>query len=512
MSCNRNCGVCLGEVNDPVQLCAVCDEAFCRACLAQYIESLVYGAFHGSCPSITCPSLSHSRKTVLPISQWALIVSETVVSTYHDLASELLSMRCGECHQTSSHLVSYDPSVSCEFLLSTGHPETADQEMAHFRANMALFCTGDMNIDDFYQAVVHEHFPVLLSNDDEAAWRIFYVLLRSIEEPERRCNLQLRYYRDRPCMHTLCCCAEHCFQCAVYNFHHGQTCMEVRDAFDNTMIECPVCNISLVKSEGCDTIECVCGSVMNWADELYRVDECQRFLQMYPAQPSAECARILCTIANQFTADAVEVLLAKAWQEHNPIDVNRALVDWFRVRFAPCPSQACLTLIEAEQTEGVVQAMALWRAEHATDVARCKAQNDRAVASLFLTMQPRAADRAMAARRFINSKAGTLPGNRQMQRSVELWIETHREEYDRGVAEWQQRSAQQLVLRFGSYSLPHMRPLEVHPSGRNAISMAHFVSLCDGMDISIFATTVPFNARNRARWTKLVAELDELVG
>eukprot|EP01040_Poterioochromonas_malhamensis_P019324 gene19324-22806_t len=155
----------------------------------------------------------------------------------------------------------------------------------------------------------------------------------------------------------------------------------------------------------------------------------------------------------------------------------------------------------------------------------------------------------MAARRFINSKAGTLPGNRQMQRSVELWIETHREEFDRGVAEWQQRSAQQLVLRFGSYSLPHMRPLEVRPSSQSVsrtemgllvsssaamltkspakatvlqellslknaprkASLAHFDALCDPSELPALSTAVPFNVGNSLRWMKLLSQLESMV-
>lgn len=370
--------------------------------------------------------------TILPFKQWTTIVSETVVAQYNGLASELLTLQCRHCDEISSQLVAFDANVSSESLFSNGRSEAV---VVAFSTNVALFCTGSMSIGDFYDAVVHEYFPALQSTDDEVAWDLFSMILKSIEEPERRCNLQRRYYRDRPCMRTACCNAEHCFQCVVHGFHHGKSCLQVRSAMDNTIVECPTCHISLVKSDGCDSVRCVCGSTLDWEDEVSRIDECRRFLMLHPVQPSTACAHILCTMADKSTLHRPDIQLAIAWTKRHRTEVNRALVAWFRSRFAPCPSQACLTLNEAQQTKGVQLAMALWRAEHAAEVARCQAQRDLAVASLFLTMQPRAADRVRAARRFIDSGAGHLPANRVMKRSVAMWIAAHREEYDALTAE-----------------------------------------------------------------------------
>jgi len=83
---------------------------------------------------------------------------------------------------------------------------------------------------------------------------------------------------------------------------------------------------------------------------------------------------------------------AKAWQSRNRVEVSRALLAWFKIKYWPCPSQCCAILPLPSMPEGVREAASLWKSMHPREVDRCVVQTRVASQALFTTLYPVEAD------------------------------------------------------------------------------------------------------------------------
>jgi hypothetical protein len=461
----QQCSICLSEVENPINLCVDDHEATCRDCSSSYIESQISSSYFGTCPCITCPSLTHQkskRKKILLFNRWSGVVHTETANRYKALASHLLAFLCGGCHTLKTLDGGFEPNLSADCYLRIESLLSEADKYSALRSMIASYSLGDIELEKFYEALNKTFFPQLSILSDAEAWNIFMNLLKTIEEPERRCNLHLRYLRDRPRMKTLCCNREHCFRCKIKDFHEGKSCLEYSANLDNSIVTCPSCGISLARGDGCNTISCVCGKQFSWTVEKENTERSFAFRDSHPDHTSEACAQILCTQATPSSSAAPLILQAKAWQIRNRIEVNRALRCWFKRTFSPCPSQMCARLVPERQPDGVREAMDLWRTEFSKDVAHCKAQNDVAIASLFTTLFPIASERPVAAHLLValNSLSSTKSGfyDSRLVISASKWIESHREEYKIGVEHWELRSARQFLFLYGCQSLVGFKP------------------------------------------------------
>jgi hypothetical protein len=111
--------------------------------------------------------------------------------------------------------------------------ENGIEKMHDFNDAIQDYCLGILSVEDVYEKLTGSVFPALnfqdsSPSDDKTAWDLFVNVLHSVYDPERRTNLHLRYLRDRPRIHTLCCSKEHCFTCRLKGFHDGKSCPEIR--------------------------------------------------------------------------------------------------------------------------------------------------------------------------------------------------------------------------------------------------------------------------------------------
>ncbi|KAL3664976.1 hypothetical protein V7S43_010151 [Phytophthora oleae] len=60
---------------------------------------------------------------------------------------------------------------------------------------------------------------------------------------------------------------EMCFKCKATNHHNGN-CRDFIE--DENMVECRGCGVTVVKVEGCNMVQCVCGFKFSWAEEVGR--------------------------------------------------------------------------------------------------------------------------------------------------------------------------------------------------------------------------------------------------
>eukprot|EP01039_Chlorochromonas_danica_P008496 gene8496-9364_t len=470
MTAVKNCPICLSEPEDPVILCQECEEMLCRGCMTSYMESTLQSSFMGTCPTILCPSVSHhksKKRKLLSYTKWKEVVPVELSNKYNALASSLLAFLCGGCHSLKTLDLGYesDPTAACYVNLKKllSDAASADGRYALFEETIHAYLVGNNTLEETYDAVLKTHFPTIPSLPDQEAWEIFRDVLRTIVDPERRANLHLRYLRDRPRIKTLCCQREHCFKCKMKDFHDGRTCLEMSNGLDNSIVNCPTCGIALAKGDGCNNVTCVCGKQFSWTAEKENTERCVLFFQMFPENPTDHCVTVLCTTQGSTN----QLILARSWQIRHRLEVTRALRNWFKTTYWPCPNQ-CVTVLPLEtMPDGVREAAEIWKGENLKAVEKCRDENAKAMKSIFLSLVPDPKERPAFAQRYIQAsrRFGSRAEDRvdgRLLRSVQLWIEEHGKDYAAGLDDLEERSAKQFLYIYGNQKVNSVKPAFIH--------------------------------------------------
>jgi len=464
------CPICRGPPEDSTNFCHdKSHEMCCKVCISSYIESTVSSAFLGSCPVISCPSSSHQngtkRKRILLYDEWSKTLPTEVSRRYVELANSLLAFLCGGCHALKSLDVGFDAS-SAQNISKYFTDNQSSVTMDELSQNLSMFESGGLTVEECYASLIKDMFPNLMTLTDSLAWEVFVNILKMIPDPERRANLHLRYLRDRPRIKTLCCNREHCFRCKVKEYHEGKTCMESSTELDHSVVNCPTCGIALAKGDGCNTITCVCGKQFSWTAEKENTDRCLQFLQSYPENTSVLCARILCT---EMSTQGSVIQQAQAWQIRNRREVTSCMLQWFRTKYWPCPSQSCVTLHLEAVPDGVRQCVEIWKAHRPLEVVKCAEQKRIASQAMFVTMYPFEAERAVAAHEIVNLHRRTKSPKTNLKSDAQLlaasaldWIESNRDTYTQGLEAHELRQAQQFMFLHGGKRLHNTKPAYVN--------------------------------------------------
>jgi len=220
------------------------------------------------CPA--CP-----RKTP-DVNVWKSIVDPELFSRFQMLASSTLTLQCGSCHSPGSILVKSSSETSLLSLIKSGDTNAdllrqvfgidIPEDIRLLESYLSEYAANKISPNAMFDRL-EERFVLMLQDKGK-----FFALLTYIQDPERRANLQLRYIRSFPEVRSLCCDLPHCFRCQTYGFHHNKTCKEFQAGTTNNknIVSCSVCGIFLVKGDGCDSVNCVCGNGFEWS---YRVNE-----------------------------------------------------------------------------------------------------------------------------------------------------------------------------------------------------------------------------------------------
>jgi hypothetical protein len=112
-------------------------------------------------------------------------------------------------------------------------------------------------IDDFNQALDEGSTPALIST--------MLLKLKNITyDNEMRAKLQLSTMQRFQRIFTTCCNYPHCFNCQRAGHLLGETCREIQQKYTPDAQFCPDCQISVIKTDGCGTVNCVCGCDWEW--------------------------------------------------------------------------------------------------------------------------------------------------------------------------------------------------------------------------------------------------------
>lgn len=282
------CNICYCDMEDSVNYCDEKHKGTCRDCIKQFITVQLNDAFAGSCPILWCHTCKETKvNRILKFSNWKNENNlKNECKKYMELASSVIYMKCRGCHTNRDLLVNFSKYKDITF-------------GEEYLEDLNKYETNEYSIDEFYKKIIEDYLRNIdtkicdkskihryTKNYGDELSVYFHFLLSTIDNPERRMNLQLRFYRDYPKILTLCCNRDHCFKCKT-QYHNGKTCLQFElstnknNVQDNDIVECPRCNLSLVKGDGCESIHCVCGKEFNWQYEKIQIANIKLFLEQY---------------------------------------------------------------------------------------------------------------------------------------------------------------------------------------------------------------------------------------
>ncbi|KAG1707927.1 hypothetical protein DVH05_024579 [Phytophthora capsici] len=252
------CQICLDTV-EASHLCTTlcgknCSAEICQQCLGRHVEVTLQQFYPGVLPRIRCPICL----VAMHQSRWENSVLKDIKSTLMNKYTELCRQACVVtppcCHKTDyTHLTVYDPcrGPSSPIL-------TLPSQLENFKALCKKFCNHKIEprvvLDYAFNTFGEEKAAVLMNE----------LTLPRIEDPERRATLLLSLMYYRPNTKTNCCGHDFCFNCKRRGHH--ESCPEEFSEV-NDLVRCRSCRALLLKVEGCDAVNCVCGFNMNWAQE-----------------------------------------------------------------------------------------------------------------------------------------------------------------------------------------------------------------------------------------------------
>jgi hypothetical protein len=367
-------------------------------CFTQYIELLLSESYPGTCPVLKCP-LCRGATCFIQSKDLQLLPNE-LIEKYSSLASSLLSLQCGSCHQRSSLFLpsSVDPLTSAA---ATAFQSILLNEYGSFLDDLLRYECGQLSIADFYLLITSKYFQEMTtSTNNNSSWATMKSILSLVRNPERRANLHLRYLKHHPFVLTNCCSRPQCFECRTTDTHQGKSCHEVSHSRTNSeMIKCPTCSIQIVKGDGCDSVSCVCGSKFTFSTELRKFNQSNLFAESYPNDTAHHCVLMLC---GEYPLILSSIPLAKAWYDIHITECQRSFLQFWGQKYPFCPTQS----------------------------------------ALVATLKPS------------DSSAAAVSANEYLEKSRQMWIQFHEKEYQKRKAD---QIYAQLCLWESLYPSPHFK-------------------------------------------------------
>ncbi|KAL3669303.1 hypothetical protein V7S43_005680 [Phytophthora oleae] len=252
------CQICLDTVETShlrTKVCGKnCSAEICQQCLGRHVEVTLQQFYPGVLPRIRCPICL----VAMHESRWEgrvpTEIRPALTNKYTDLCLQACVVTPPCCHKTDyTHLTVFDPyrGPSDPIL-------TLPSQLENFKTLCKKFCRHKIEP----RVVLDYAFGTF--GEEKAAALMNELTLPRIEDPERRATLLMSLMYFRPNTKTNCCGHDFCFNCKRQGHH--ESCAENFDE-NNDLVRCRSCRALLLKVEGCDAVNCVCGFNMNWSQE-----------------------------------------------------------------------------------------------------------------------------------------------------------------------------------------------------------------------------------------------------
>jgi hypothetical protein len=211
-----------------------------------------------------------------------------LMKKYEQNAAAILTIRCGDCDQTYTLLISS---------LLEDHPSFSRADMCmkiteivnrHFLFDrhidvlqcLCKYCEGLVTAREMLEVTIDSIIPPksieekidgYLPGEFRAATNALASLMFDVE---RRVNFQLTVLQMFPHFDVPCCSVPFCFMCKIMSHHVGLSCMNYQRFEMGTNCQyCPSCGVATMRSEGCSQISCVCGQSWTWDTTIVQEEE-----------------------------------------------------------------------------------------------------------------------------------------------------------------------------------------------------------------------------------------------
>jgi hypothetical protein len=274
---NICCDACLEpcDTTKAIQLCEnkECSH-LCSECISQYFD-VKLNTFAICLPQL-CPGKCNQ---IIPRKVWKDHAKPEVSKKYSQMLLSRLSIRCPSCHNqkefaghakvVDNKIVPTKRQASCQQAVqpipsSTIYPSYYTDSMKkkmveHHDLTVAKNVVTNY-IQDFgetKEALGAEPFSQFL-NDCATIFS---------DDVEKFASHFQAFVQINPHILTGCCKAKVCFQCSVKGWHedNGGSCLTHSLGKNLDILPCPNCKTSLVKTEGCRSVQCtMCSHKFEW--------------------------------------------------------------------------------------------------------------------------------------------------------------------------------------------------------------------------------------------------------
>ncbi|OWZ10397.1 Urease accessory protein [Phytophthora megakarya] len=226
--------------------------------MGRHVEATLQQFFPGVLPRVRCPVCL----VLLHVSRWEnrvpIDMKTALINQYSSLCSKTCTVTPPCCHKTNySHLPEFQPYHKPSSLI-----KLLPSQLQKFTNLCKQFCRHKVEPLE-PRTVLNYAFATF--GEEKAAILVNELTLYNIQDAERRATLLLSLMYLRPNTRTNCCGHDFCFNCKRQG-HHETCAVEFNE--ENDLVRCRSCRSLLLKVEGCDAVNCVCGFNMDWSREI----------------------------------------------------------------------------------------------------------------------------------------------------------------------------------------------------------------------------------------------------
>jgi len=227
-----------------------CEGAYCQTCAVRWLEENM-AKCKPFCAQLKCPACLRLLKST----ELSKLLPEKEVVEYEERAISLLTIRCPGCHSNTSFFRQYNERVNSPNTVQFRKllQKCSEYHVKQLQEACQLFIQGKISTPKYF-----EQLEEIFQENIERATDLMISLIPDVE---RRTAFHLYFLRKYPNVETNCCRTPVCFVCQVAGKHTPQDCDRIMCSFkEHQMVKCPSCAVLIVRSEGCDSMTCVCGT------------------------------------------------------------------------------------------------------------------------------------------------------------------------------------------------------------------------------------------------------------
>jgi len=268
----ENCSICYGDIDELSRGDICCDnkckQKVCKICLMNHVKSNFDNKF-----VIKYPKCLECDKRIPFNFVKKIINDEEIISGYTFNMRMVIAVRCQGCEEISSFMidpVSFDERKTMYDKLNNEVFTKSQEFRIKFNDASKRFMNSKANGMELINLLkennellecMEDYFTF---NDEDGEIPGF---IKYIPDYERRAKMISDWLRSAKFVKTNCCSYYLCFLCQR-DWHKGDDCDKFGDYDQNEvdLRQCPHCNLTIERTEGCSSITCYCGEYFCWDD------------------------------------------------------------------------------------------------------------------------------------------------------------------------------------------------------------------------------------------------------